>query len=242
MAERGRILSDEELAAALAGGFSVEITDYTLIPDTEYVLLASAMSEGGMESFSNAAATTPAHLDPDAEWQVIPNAYAGYIDFNIHTLGTGFYFNGDIVLEKIQGRQFYRAIIPFYSDDAFVSRMQEEGFTCTYEDCYIYFDATFEDGGMMLMPPFESYIGFTTSDGLPLYITSRYMPGYLEFGGEYLNIVGEFFMMAGNSAADMMEMEHEGHFDMNIHLPGGIPVSGGASNESYEIKDEVAWD
>ena len=242
LAERGRLLSDEELAAALAGGFSVEITDYTLIPDTEYVLLASAMSEGGMESFSNAAATTPAHLDPDAEWQVIPNAYAGYIDFNIHTLGTGFYFNGDIVLEKIQGRQFYRAIIPFYSDDAFVSRMQEEGFTCTYEDCYIYFDATFEDGGMMLMPPFESYIGFTTSDGLPLYITSRYMPGYLEFGGEYLNIVGEFFMMAGNSAADMMEMEHEGHFDMNIHLPGGIPVSGGASNESYEIKDEVAWD
>ena len=242
LSERGRLLSEEELSEALSGGFYREITDYTLIPDTEYILVVSAMSEGGMESFSNAGAMTAGHFDPDAEWQAIPNAFADHVNFDIHTLGAGYYFNGDISLEKIPGQQIFRVVIPFYSDEAFVSRMEEEGFTCTYEDCYIYFDGTFEEGGMMLMPPFESYIGFTTADGLPLYITNRDMPGYMKFGGEYLNVGGEFFIMAGTSASDMIEMEHMGHFDLNIQLPGGIPVSGGASNESYEIKDEVAWD
>lgn len=242
LSERGRLLSEEELSEALSGGFYMEITDYTLIPDTEYILVVSAMSEGGMETLSNAGATTAGHLDPDAEWQAIPNVFADHVNFDIHTLGAGYYFNGDISLEKIPGQRIFRVVIPFYSDEAFVSRMQEEGFACTYEDCYIYFDGTLEEGGMMLMPPFESYIGFTTADGLPLYITNRGMPGYLDFGGEYLNVGGEFFIMAGTSASDMIEMEHMGHFDLNIQLPGGIPVSGGASNESYEIKDEVAWD
>ena len=242
LAEHGRLLSDEELAGALSGGFSAEITDYTLIPTTEYVLLASAMSEGGVETVSNASATTPVHLDPDAEWQVITNAFAENINFDIHTLGVGYYYNGDIVLEKIPGQKIFRVSIPFYSDEEFVARMQEAGFACTYGDCYIYFDGALEEGSM-LMPLLESYIGFMMpADGLPLCITNRDMPGFLDYGEDYINIGGKFSMMAGNSADDMVDLDHMGFFSMTIHLPDGIPVSGGASNESYEIKDEVSWD
>ena len=64
----------------------------------------------------------------------------------------------------------------------------------------------------------------------------------LDYGEDYINIGGEFSMMAGNSADDMVDLDHMGFFSMTIHLPDGIPVSGGASNESYEIKDEVSWD
>ena len=195
-----------------------------------------------METVSNASGTTSAHLDPNAEWQTVSNAYADRINFDIHTLGVSYYYNGELSVEKIQGENIFRMHIPFYSDETFVTRMQEEGFICTYEDCYLYFDGTFEGGGMMLMPPFESYIGFTTQDGLPLYVTTRDMPGYMDFGGEYLNAGGIFSLWAGSSVADMEEMEHMGKFDLSIQLPGGIPVSGGASNENYEIKDEVAWD
>ena len=243
LAEYGHLLSDDQLSEALSGGFSTEITDYTLIPATEYILLASAMSEGGVETVSNASAHTQVHLDPDAEWQVITNAYAENIHFDIHTLGAGYYYSGDIVLEKIPGQRIFRVSIPFHSDEAFVARMQEAGFTCTYGDACIYFDGTFEEGGMMLMPPFESYIGFMSpADGLLLSITNRDMPGFMDFGMDYLHIGGEFTIMAGNSADDMVELEHMGSFEMNIRLPDGIPVSGGASNESYEIRDEVAWD
>ena len=243
LAEYGHLLSDDQLSEALSGGFSTEITDYTLIPATEYILLASAMSEGGMETVSNAYAHTQAHLDPDAEWQVITNAYAENINFDIRTLGAGYYYSGDIVLEKIPGQKIFRVRIPFHSDEAFVAHMQEAGFTCTYGDACIYFDGTFEEGGMMLMPPFESYIGFMTpADGLLLSITNRDMPGFMDFGMDYLNVGGRFFIVAGSSADNMVELEHMGKFEMIIRLPDGIPVSGGASNESYEIKDEVAWD
>ncbi len=242
LAERGLLLSDEELSEALSGGFYTEITNYAFIPDTEYILVTSAISEGGMETVSNASGTTSAHLDPNAEWQTVSNAYADHINFDIHTLGVSYYYNGELSVEKIQGENIFRMHIPFYSDETFVTRMQEEGFICTYEDCYLYFDGTFEGGGMMLMPPFESYIGFTTQDELPLYVTTRDMPGYMDFGGEYLNAGGKFSLWAGSSVADMADTGHIGSFSINVQLLGGIPVSGGASNENYEIKDEVAWD
>ena len=118
--------------------------------------------------------------------------------------------------------------------------MEEAGFVCDYEDFILYIDGTLPDG-TMLMPSLESFTGFT-QEGRPLWVTNLDIPGKMNFDGEYLYATGEFFLWTGNSVSDMLDTGHIGNFDINVHLPGGIPVSGGASNESYEIKDEVAWD
>ena len=237
--ERGLLLPDDALETALSGVLYNWFEDYTLIPATDYVLLVLAMSEGGMETISSATASTLVHIAPDAQWQTVAETYAD-CNFHIHTLGAVYYYSGEMSVEKMSGKNIFRLHIPLYSDEAFVMLMEEAGFVCDYEDFILYIDGTLPDG-TMLMPSLESFTGFT-QEGRPLWVTNLDMPGKMNFDGEYLYATGEFFLWTGNSVSDMLDTGHIGNFDINVHLPGGIPVSGGASNESYEIKDEVAWD
>ena len=247
----GRMMEGEILEAATGAGFSKTVissdflrnnTDGTseFYQNTEYVLIVSALSQGGMSSSETSRATTSLHIDPDAEWNFVSEG-----SLYIREDNSSAYYEGPVEIERMAGRSIYRFVSPMNQDENFISVFTDywSGVQLTDSDeHYIYLDLS--DGYNVTLPPFENYIGFsTTSSG-----TGSAYELFLSSYGNYAEIEPyhvsmDFYLWIQYQDENYSWLQELGacQFRIEFEVPGGTGLDNSGSNESFDIGDEVQW-
>lgn len=246
----GRMMEGEILEAATGAGFSKTVISSDFLMNTtdgsgefyqatEYVLIVSALSRGGMSSVTTSSATTSLHIDPDAEWNPVSEGSL-YIEDD-----SGAYYEGPVEIERMAGRSIYRFVSPMNQDENFISVFTGywSGVQLTDSDeHYIYLDLS--DGYNVTLPPFENYIGFsTTSSG-----TGSAYELFLSSYGNYAEIEPyhvsmDFYLWIQYQDENYSWLQELGacQFRIEFEVPGGTGLDNSGSNESFDIGDEVQW-
>lgn len=247
----GRMMEGEILDAATGAGFSKTVISSDFLRNTtdgsgefyqatEYVLIVSALSQGGMSSSATSRATTSLHIDPDAEWNPVSEGSLYIRDDN-----SGAYYEGPVEIERMAGRSIYRFVSPMNQDEAFISVFTGywSGVQLTDSDeHYIYLDLS--DGYNVTLPPFENYIGFSTnSEG-----TGSAYELFLSSYGNYAEIEPyhvsmDFYLWIQYQDENYSWLQELGacQFRIEFEVPGGTGLDNSGSNESFDIGDEVQW-
>ena len=239
IAEYGYILDDEEVAEASGAGCTISLDEYgqngllsELYPDTEYVLIVSAQSEGGMVSTGTVRGKTAVHIDPDGTWAPVGTGKL-YFDF----VGKEY----DVAIERMTGTPVYRFVSPLNTDQDFLSRAGEYGITAADNGShYIYLDLV--DDYDFKMPAFENMVGLEYSEGeaqsgYPLFMTSS---GYAEIS-EYAVRIDTYVGLNYQTETGELGWCMDFNMTLEFEVPQGTGLPGGASNEDFDIKDEIQW-
>lgn len=247
----GRMMEGEILEAATGTGFSKTVISSDFLRNntdgssefyqaTEYVLIVSALSQGGMSSSATSRATTSLHIDPDAEWNPVSEG-----SLYIREDNSSAYYEGPVEIERMAGRSIYRFVSPMNQDENFISALTDyrpEIQLTDNEEHYIYLDLS--DGNNVTLPPFENYIGFSTTSS---YTGSAYEL-FLSSYGNYAKIEPYHVSMETG-----LEITYQDENDSGLHylgpcwlriefeVPGGTGLDNSGSNESFDIGDEVQW-
>ena len=239
IAEYGYILDDEEVAEASGAGCTISLDEYgqnglqsELYPDTEYVLIVSAQSEGGMVSTDAVRGKTAVHIDPDGTWAPVGTGklYFSFVEKEY-----------DVAIERITGTPVYRFVSPLNTDQEFLSRAEEYGITAADNGGhYIYLDLV--DGYDFKMPAFENMVGLEYSEGesqsgYPLFMTSS---GYAEIS-EYAVRIDTYVGLNYQTETGELGWCMDFNMTLEFEVPQGTGLPGGASNEDFDIKDEIQW-
>lgn len=247
----GRMMEGEILEAATGAGFSKTVisSDFLMnttdgsgefYPATEYVLIVSALSQGGMSSSATSRATTSLHIDPDAEWNPVSEGSLYIRDDN-----SGAYYEGPVEIERMAGRSIYRFVSPMNQNEAFISVFTGywSGVQLSDRDeHYIYLDLS--DGNNVTLPPFENYIGFSTNSE----DTGSQYELFLSSYGNYVDVEPyhvsmDFYLGIQYQDENYSWLQWLGscQFRIEFEVPGGTGLDNSGSNESFDIGDEVQW-
>ena len=247
----GRMMEGEILEAATGTGFSKTVISSDFLMNntdgssefyqaTEYVLIVSALSRGGMSSVTTSSATTSLHIDPDAEWNFVSEGSLYLSEYH-----SGAYYEGSVEIERMAGRSIYRFVSPMNQDENFISAFTEywSGVQLSdSEEHYIYLDLS--DGNNVTLPPFENYIGFSTNSE----DTGSQYELFLSSYGNYVKIEPYHVSMEGNLAIQYQDENDSGlqylgpcWLWIEFEVPGGTGLDNSGSNESFDIGDEVQW-
>lgn len=247
----GYIMEGEILDAATGAGFSKTVISSDFLRNTtdgsgefyqatEYVLIVSALSQGGMSSSATSSATTSLHIDPDAEWNPVSEGSLYIRDDN-----SGAYYEGPVEIERMAGRSIYRFVSPMNQNEAFISVFTGYWSGVQLSDSdehYIYLDLS--DGYNVTLPPFENYIGFsvTSSD------TGSAYELFLSSYGNYVDVEPYHVSMDSDLAIQYQDENYSGlqrlgfcRLRIEFEVPGGTGFDNSGSNESFDIGDEVQW-
>ena len=246
----GRMMEGEILDAATGAGFSKTVisSDFLMnttdgsgefYPATEYVLIVSALSQGGMSSSETSRATTSLHIDPDAEWNPVSEG-----SLYIREDNSSAYYEGPVEIERMAGRSIYRFVSPMNQDEAFISVFTgswPEIQLSDNEEHYIYLDLS---DRYVTLPPFENYIGFSTTSS----DTGSQYELFLSSYGNYAEIEPyhvsmDFYLWIQYQDENYSGLQHLGSCRLRIEfeVPGGTGLDNSGSNESFDIGDEVQW-
>ena len=236
----GRMMEGEILEAATGTGFSKTVISSDFYPATEYVLIVSALSQGGMSSVETSRATTSLHIDPDAEWNPVSEG-----SLYIREDNSSAYYEGPVEIERMAGRSIYRFVSPMNQDEAFISVFTGywSGVQLSDRDeHYIYLDLS--DGYNVTLPPFENYIGFSTTSS----DTGSQYELFLSSYGNYAEIEPyhvsmDFYLWIQYQDENYSWLQELGacQFRIEFEVPGGTGLDNSGSNESFDIGDEVQW-
>lgn len=247
----GRMMEGEILEAATGAGFSKTVISSDFLrnttdgsgefyPATEYVLIVSALSQGGMSSSATSRATTSLHIDPDAEWNPVSEGSLYIRDDN-----SGAYYEGPVEIERMAGRSIYRFVSPMNQNEAFISVFTGywSGVQLSDRDeHYIYLDLS--DGNNVTLPPFENYIGFSTNSE----DTGSQYELFLSSYGNYVDVEPyhvsmDFYLGIQYQDENYSWLQWLGscQFRIEFEVPGGTGLDNSGSNESFDIGDEVQW-
>lgn len=247
----GRMMEGEILDAATGAGFSKTVISSDFLrnttdgsgefyPATEYVLIVSALSQGGMSSSATSRATTSLHIDPDAEWNPVSEGSLYIRDDN-----SGAYYEGPVEIERMAGRSIYRFVSPMNQNEAFISVFTGywSGVQLSDRDeHYIYLDLS--DGNNVTLPPFENYIGFSTNSE----DTGSQYELFLSSYGNYVDVEPyhvsmDFYLGIQYQDENYSWLQWLGscQFRIEFEVPGGTGLDNSGSNESFDIGDEVQW-
>ena len=181
LAVYGTMLSSDELSEALAGRLTIEYSDIYVLPSTEYRLVVSATSAGGMVSTLSSTAVTSEHIPSDAVWEEVPEN----VQMSLQCFGSG--YEGPVRVEKMKGEPVFRFAFPLADDENFNICMNDVGYVKTdSEPRYIYVELRDFDGysGEPFIAPGESYIGYTSQEGqAQAFMMSSY--SFVSRSGEY---------------------------------------------------------
>lgn len=223
LAVYGTMLSSDELSEALAGRLTIEYIDMYILPLTEYRLVVSATSAGGMVSTLSSTAVTSEHIPSDAVWEEVPEN----VQMSLHYFGSG--FEGFVTVEKMKDEPVFRIAFPLADDENFNNLMNERGCVKTdSEPQYIYVELRDFDGysGEPFIAPGESFIGYTSQEGqAPVFMMSSY--SFVSRSGEYtINIMIRFRFAFLDSSGFVNEFE-EGDLQF-VDVPLSILGTGGS--------------
>ncbi len=247
----GRMMEGEILDAATGAGFSKTVISSDFLrnttdgsgefyPATEYVLIVSALSQGGMSSSATSRATTSLHIDPDAEWNHVSEGSLYLSEYH-----SGAYYEGTVEIERMVGRSIYRFVSPMNQDEAFISVFTGSWPEIQLSDSdehYIYLDLS--DGYNVTLPPFENYIGFSTTSS----DTGSAYELFLSSYGNYVDVEPYHVLLEC-----VLEIQYQDEnyswlqwlgscqFRIEFEVPGGTGLDNSGSNESFDIGDEVQW-
>ena len=247
----GRMMEGEILEAATGTGFSKTVisSDFLMnttdgsgefYPATEYVLIVSALSQGGMSSSATSRATTSLHIDPDAEWNYVSEG-----SLFIRENNSGAEYEGTVEIERMAGRSIYRFVSPMNQDENFISAFTDywSGVQLSdSEEHYIYLDLS--DRYNVTLPPFENYIGFSTTSS----DTGSAFELFLSSYGNYVDVEPYHVSMDFYLGIQYQDENYSGlqwlwdcQFRIEFEVPGGTGLDNSGSNESFDIGDEVQW-
>lgn len=247
----GRMMEGEILEAATGAGFSKTVISSDFLMNTtdgsgefyqatEYVLIVSALSQGGISSVETSRATTSLHIDPDAEWNFVSEG-----SLYIREDNSSAYYEGPVEIERMAGRSIYRFVSPMNQNETFISVFTgswPEIQLSDRDEHYIYLDLS--DGYNVTLPPFENYIGFsvTSSD------TGSAYELFLSSYGNYVDVEPYHVSMDSDLAIQYQDENYSWlqwlgscQFRIEFEVPGGTGLDNSGSNESFDIGDEVQW-
>ena len=247
----GRMMEGEILEAATGAGFSKTVISSDFLRNntdgssefyqaTEYVLIVSALSQGGMSSSATSRATTSLHIDPDAEWNPVSEG-----SLYIREDNSSAYYEGPVEIERMAGRSIYRFVSPMNQDDAFISALTEvrpEIQLSDRDEHYIYLDLS--DGNNVTLPPFENYIGFSTNSEdtgsqYELFLSSY--GNYAEIWPYHVSMYTGLEILYQDENYSWLQWLGSCQFRIEFEVPGGTGLDNSGSNESFDIGDEVQW-
>lgn len=243
----GRMMEGEILEAATGAGFSssdflMNTTDGSseFYQNTEYVLIVSALSQGGMSSSATSRATTSLHIDPDAEWNFVSEG-----SLYIREDNSSAYYEGPVEIERMAGRSIYRFVSPMNQDENFISaltKVRPEIQLSDREEHYIYLDLS--DKYNVTLPPFENYIGFSTTSS----DTGSAYELFLSSYGNYVDVEPYHVSMETGLEITYQDENDSGlrylgscRLRIEFEVPGGTGLDNSGSNESFDIGYEVQW-
>ena len=243
IAEYGYILDDEEVAEASGAGCTISLDEYgqngllsELYPDTEYVLIVSAQSEGGMVSTGTVRGKTAVHIDPAGTWETVSEAS---LRFELE----GVSYDGTVTVERKPGTAYYRFVSPLNTDEDFLLQIsQNTSYDITATDgsqYYVYLDLVDEYG--FKMPAFENMLGLTyNDDGDISYQLFMMGDGYPEINEHNVRMETYVSFMYQHDTGALNGCIG-GQMYLEFEVPQGTGLPGGASNEDFDIKDEIQW-
>lgn len=249
----GYMMEGEILEAATGAGFSKTVISSDFLRNntdgssefyqaTEYVLIVSALSQGGMSSSATSRATTSLHIDPDAEWNPVSEGSLYLSEYH-----SGAYYEGSVEIERMAGRSIYRFVSPMNQDEAFISVFTgswPEIKLSDRDEHYIYLDLS--DGNNVTLPPFENYIGFSTTSS----DTGSAYELFLSSYGNYVDVDVEPYHVSMETGLEItyQDENYSGlrylgscRLRIEFEVPGGTGLDNSGSNESFDIGDEVQW-
>ena len=247
----GRMMEGEILEAATGAGFSKTVISSDFLMNntdgssefyqaTEYVLIVSALSQGGMSSSATSRATTSLHIDPDAEWNYVSEG-----SLFIREDNSGAEYEGTVEIERMAGRSIYRFVSPMNQDENFISVFTGSWPEIRLSDSeghYIYLDLS--DRYDVTLPPFENYIGFSTTSSYTGSAYELFLSSYGNYAKiEPYHVSMDFYLGIQYQDENYSWLQELGacQFRIEFEVPGGTGLDNSGSNESFDIGDEVQW-
>ena len=247
----GYMMEGEILEAATGAGFSKTVISSDFLMNntdgssefyqaTEYVLIVSALSQGGMSSSATSRATTSLHIDPDAEWNPVSEG-----SLYIREDNSSAYYEGPVEIERMAGRSIYRFVSPMNQDENFISAFTDYWSGVKLSDSdehYIYLDLS--DGYNVTLPPFENYIGFSTTSSDTGSAYKLFLSSYGNYAEiEPYHVSMDFYLGIQYQDENYSWLQELGacQFRIEFEVPGGTGLDNSGSNESFDIGDEVQW-
>ena len=218
----GDVLDEEDLAAAKEGGYRYDGSWWsTIYPSTSYVFLSMAVSDTGGETIEKLEFTTPEHFPQDVSWETVPSESIEFRFYRWSDDGSTRYemtLQGGI-MEKMTGREIYRVSCDFSQTD-FASYMESLGCSPdgTSVESWVYMDVSEGERNVMFYPD-ESYIGYDSPEGDPLFLVSD--------GGGYWDDYGERIFVSSSPSITSDAQDYDKHvvWSLNMEISVYHPVT-----------------
>ena len=194
IARYGEILVDNLVAEANSEtGCQLWFKDEIIYPGTGYTIMAAVFGEGGKMVTKRLDLTADAHIPDDASWE---DLMSGSMNMVLYDFGFSTMYNYQSVEKIASGEEIFRISFELNQNAELMSIMENKGYVLTDTDSqYLYLQfSTIENSNVVSALPNESYTGYSTVDGQPIYFMSDsngyynngevYLPGVLAYGND----------------------------------------------------------
>lgn len=194
IAQYGEILVDNLVAEANSEtGCQLWFKDEIIYPGTGYTIMAAVFGEGGKMVTERLDLTADAHIPDDASWE---DLMGGSMNMDLYDFGFSTMYNYQSVEKIASGEKIFRVSFELNQNAELMSIMENKGYVLTDTDSqYLYLQfSTIENSNVVSALPNESYTGYSTVDGQPIYFMSDsngyynngevYLPGVLAYGND----------------------------------------------------------
>ena len=194
IARYGEILVDNLVAEANSEtGCQLLFKDEIIYPGTGYTIMAAVFGEGGKMVTERLDLTADAHIPDDASWEDLMD---GSMNMVLYDFGFSTMYNYQSVERIASGEKIFRISFELNQNAELMSIMENKGYVLTDTDSqYLYLQfSTIENSNVVSALPNESYTGYSTVDGQPIYFMSDsngyynngevYLPGVLAYGND----------------------------------------------------------
>lgn len=194
IARYGEILVDNLVAEANSEtGCQLWFKDEIIYPGTGYTIMAAVFGEGGKMVTERLDLTADAHIPDDASWE---DLMGGSMNMVLYDFGFSTMYNYQSVEKIASGEKIFRISFELNQNAELMSIMENKGYVLTDTDSqYLYLQfSTIENSNVVSALPNESYTGYSTVDGQPIYFMSDsngyynngevYLPGVLAYGND----------------------------------------------------------
>lgn len=194
IARYGEILVNNLVAEANSEtGCQLWFKDEIIYPGTGYTIMAAVFGEGGKMVTKRLDLTADAHIPDDASWE---DLMSGSMNMVLYDFGFSTMYNYQSVEKIASGEEIFRISFELNQNAELMSIMENKGYVLTDTDSqYLYLQfSTIENSNVVSALPNESYTGYSTVDGQPIYFMSDsngyynngevYLPGVLAYGND----------------------------------------------------------
>lgn len=235
------LLEGDDLEKAATFGYSAYFSQ-DVQAENGYIILVRADFPDGTVSIVSDEAVSAVHIPGNAVWEhVSDDAFMSFEYMSWSGLRT----------EKVKGLPIYRIESRFNKDLDFIMYMEARGMKIDEtpsDKYYVYVDVT---GDYAELEPYESFLGFVTTEESELIIHNTYIgfPVFIRDNGisKYENngritVSGGVDIYCGIQSMSWFGMEElVNHESFEVSFASVPPASGGLTNEDYGMEDEIEW-